>query len=394
MSNSVSNAKIETLIADDLNANKGTKQGQRLIEKSLRELGAGRSILIDKNNRIIAGNKTFENAGLIGLNDVIIVETTGDQLVAVKRMDIDLDSKQGRELAIADNATSKSNIEWDETNINKIVEDWNINQNDWGIDDFEEKIISDENEDNIPEFYHENIVKSGDIIEMNNHRLMCGDTCNISDITLLLNGKKADLIFTDPPYDLEDNYSVNVVSSAKKDTHVFIMNSDKLLIQNIKNNEDYFIKMFFVDFRQARLVSNNQPMTRVDPIAEFCNGKTKFRNIHDGFSTLIECSKIHNNDAKQNHGFNQAKKVELPEIFILHYSEPNELVCDFFGGSGSTLIACEKNNRVCYMNEFEPAHCDIILKRWILYMKEHLKLFEVKINGEILSEEIINKISN
>lgn len=87
--------KIENLVPDDLNANKGTEYGQHLIENSLRKFGAGRSILIDRNNRIIAGNKTIENAANIGLDNVIVVETDGNQIVAVKRKDIDLDSEKG-----------------------------------------------------------------------------------------------------------------------------------------------------------------------------------------------------------------------------------------------------------------------------------------------------------
>lgn len=110
----IKQAKIKDLIQDDRNLNKGTEKGQQLIEKSLREFGAGRSLLLDKNNRIIAGNKTHRNAEAIGMDDVIIVETDGTKLVAVKRTDVDLDSKKGREMALADNATVKVDLEWDE----------------------------------------------------------------------------------------------------------------------------------------------------------------------------------------------------------------------------------------------------------------------------------------
>ena len=128
----MSKIKISDLTPDDKNYNKGTQFGNSLIEKSLRKFGAGRSILLDKNNRIIAGNKTIENAYTIGLEDVLIVETTGNQIVAVKRMDIDLDSKIGRELALADNASAKANIDWD---LENIAEDWTAEQsNEWGID--------------------------------------------------------------------------------------------------------------------------------------------------------------------------------------------------------------------------------------------------------------------
>lgn len=131
----VQETKIEDLIPDNLNANKGTEFGGHLMEKSFRELGAGRSILLDKNNRIIAGNKSTETAASIGLNDVIIVETDGTKLVAVKRMDIDIDTQKGRELALADNATSKVNLQWDEEVIAQIAEQWDVDPSDWGITD-------------------------------------------------------------------------------------------------------------------------------------------------------------------------------------------------------------------------------------------------------------------
>lgn len=134
MDNNIKKAKIQQLVFDNKNMNKGTQFGGSLLEKSLSKFGAGRSILVDKNNRIIAGNKTIENAGTIGLEDVIIVETTGNQIVAVKRTDVDLDTPTGRELALADNATSKANLDWDYDNLEELAEDFNIVPNDWGVD--------------------------------------------------------------------------------------------------------------------------------------------------------------------------------------------------------------------------------------------------------------------
>lgn len=130
----VEQAKLSDLVPDDKNFNRGTQFGQHLIEKSLRELGAGRSILLDKNNRIIAGNKTTENAAAIDMEDVIIVESDGSKLVAVKRTDIDLDSEQGRQLALADNATSAANLDWDEDELQRMQQELdNFNPEDWGV---------------------------------------------------------------------------------------------------------------------------------------------------------------------------------------------------------------------------------------------------------------------
>jgi len=206
-------------------------------------------------------------------------------------------------------------------------------------------------------------IKYGDMFKIGNHFLLCGDATKKEDCEKLMQGLKADMIFTDPPYDLEDDYSHNIFDMAKEDCHIFIMNSDKILIKNVNNGIQWFRKFFAVDFRQARLISNNQPMTRVDLIAEFCKGKTKFNNLRDGFSTLIECAKIHNDNESINFGHKQAKKIDLPANFIKHYSNENEIIIDLFGGSGSTMAACEQLNRNCYIMEFEPENCQIIIDR-------------------------------
>lgn len=129
----IKQGKISDLTPDTLNANKHTQYGMHLMEKSISELGLGRSIIVDKNGKIIGGNATVETAANLGLENVIIIETTGDQLVAVKRMDIDLDSERGRSLALADNATSKVNLDWDADAIQQISEQWDIKPEDWGI---------------------------------------------------------------------------------------------------------------------------------------------------------------------------------------------------------------------------------------------------------------------
>lgn len=130
----INETKITDIIQDDRNLNRGTDDGKEMISKSLRKFGAGRSILIDKNNRIIAGNKTHENAREIGIDDVVVVETDGSKLVAVKRTDIDLDTTAGREMALADNATVKADLQWDMDEMDAIATDFDIEVEDWGIE--------------------------------------------------------------------------------------------------------------------------------------------------------------------------------------------------------------------------------------------------------------------
>jgi hypothetical protein len=126
---------IEDLQQDDKNFNAGTEEGQRMMEKSFSELGAGRSILIDKNGKIIAGNKSQQAAIAAGIKKVRVIETTGDELVAVKRTDVDIDSVEGRKLALADNATQVVNLAWDEVQLEGVRDELEgFNPGEWGVE--------------------------------------------------------------------------------------------------------------------------------------------------------------------------------------------------------------------------------------------------------------------
>lgn len=155
---------IESLVPDNKNFNKGTEYGDRLMDESLRRFGLGRSILIDKNNRIIAGNKTAEKAADIGFSDVVVVEVDGNQLVAVKRKDIDLDSAKGRELALADNATGKANLCFDTDLIMQEAEKFDFDPEDWGVP--MEQPEEEQQEDGKKEISTKLIVECGDVSKL------------------------------------------------------------------------------------------------------------------------------------------------------------------------------------------------------------------------------------
>lgn len=127
--------KVTELKLDEKNANKGTKRGLKVLDNSLRQYGAGRSVLLDKNNKIIAGNKTVERAVDIGIEDVTIIESDGTKLVAVKRTDLDLDSEDGRARALAtyDNRVGQLDLDWDlealkEVDSKIVAELWNSSE--------------------------------------------------------------------------------------------------------------------------------------------------------------------------------------------------------------------------------------------------------------------------
>lgn len=124
-------SKISDLKFDDKNFNKHSAKGMGLLEKSLQQYGGGRSILIDKDNNIIAGNGIIEAAGNVGLEDLQIVESDGTKIIAVKRTDIELNSQIGREMALADNATAAEDLTWDNETIAEVAQEFDFEPGDW-----------------------------------------------------------------------------------------------------------------------------------------------------------------------------------------------------------------------------------------------------------------------
>src|ERR1043165_7204308 len=115
--------RLSDLTPDNHNANRGNERGKEMISASLRAFGAGRSILVDRKGKVIAGNKTLENAADVGLKELIVVPTDGSKLVVVQRTDLDLDADpKARELAVADNRSAEVNLEWDEAELKRLQE--------------------------------------------------------------------------------------------------------------------------------------------------------------------------------------------------------------------------------------------------------------------------------
>lgn len=133
---------IKDLKFDKKNFNKHTEYGMGLLEESLRELGAGRSVLVDKDNNIIAGNGIVESAINAGITETKVVETEGDVLVVVKRNDLELDSHKGRKMAMADNATASVDLDWDDDLLKENFSEDELKR--YGIDLAEDEEIEEE----------------------------------------------------------------------------------------------------------------------------------------------------------------------------------------------------------------------------------------------------------
>ena len=125
---------IKELKFDEHNFNRHNDEGMSLLEKSIKENGLGRSILLDKDNNIVGGNGVTEKAIELGKTKVRIIETDGSELIAVKRTDLTLDSEQGRKMALADNSVAHANLEWNEDELQKAQDEWGLVPEEWGVE--------------------------------------------------------------------------------------------------------------------------------------------------------------------------------------------------------------------------------------------------------------------
>lgn len=390
-SKDIENVKISDLTPDNKNYNKGSEFGNSLIEKSLRKFGAGRSILLDKNNRIIAGNKTIENAASIGLEDIIIVETTGNQIVAVKRTDIDLDSKVGRELALADNASAKASITWDEE---LLLDDFEFQEiKDWGIVPMEVQDLGEAKEDDyeVPETIETDIVL-GDLIEIGDHRLLCGDSTDSEQVAKLMNGEKADMVFTDPPYGVNMNRSGKILNDNLSNDDLFnLINSAFVNSILFSKNCHYYwwigfkgysiMEKCFIDneIKIDNCIVWNKPSIGL--------GKTGYRYKHE---LCIFKGEIKNKSLSDVWDFGRdkaglhptMKPIELISFALKNSSKINDIILDLFLGSGSTIVASHQLKRKCYGMELDPKYCQVIVDR----MRKLDSSLVIKKNGELWTE--------
>ena len=189
-----------TIKFDSRNYRKHGDKNKELINKSLSECGAGRSILIDANDEIIAGNGVYEQAQALNI-PVKVIETDGSELVVVKRTDLDTDDERRKRLAVMDNSASDSS-EFDLELLSMDFEVPDLQEMGIEIPDITVEEEKEVVEDEVPEEV-ETRCKRGDIWQLGEHRLMCGDSTSITDVEKLMDGDKADMVFTDPQYGYE-----------------------------------------------------------------------------------------------------------------------------------------------------------------------------------------------
>ena len=395
----VSRKKLADLTQDSRNANKGTARGAQLIQASLRDYGAGRSILLDKHGRIIAGNKTAENAGAIGLDNVLVVQTEGDQLVAVQRMDLDLEDPKARALSIADNRASEVSLDWDIEVLKELATEIALAPF-FSPDELEKMwpqnaLIGDE--DDAPEVPAEPVTKLGDLHALGEHRLLCGDSTSAADVERLMGGTPCNLMVTDPPYGvkLDQSWRDEALGSRSMGP-----GNKNLVAGDDRADWEAVWRLFAGDV--AYIWHASQFTDLVKGSLERAGFETKQQIIwnksimvmgrgdyhwkHEPCWYAVRKGKPHGwvGDRKQvtvwdaaspNHIMSGSKEertdhpaqkpIVLFEIPLNNHTKAGDACFDPFGGSGSTLIACEKTNRRCFMMELSPAYCDVICQRFL-----------------------------
>jgi site-specific DNA-methyltransferase (adenine-specific) len=355
------------------------------IAESIKQFGFIQPIVLDNNNEIIIGHGRYFASQLLGYEEIpcVFVEN--------------LSEEQVRKLRILDNKLNES--EWDDDLLRLELED--LDFGDFDVDfglDFEEEekeIIEDE----APEVDEEAepICKLGDIWQLGRHRLMCGDSTKQEDVAKLMNGNKADLLITDPPYNVEivgGNHSESPNERKKKGNktikndkmdndsfYVFLFDAFTNAYNELKDGASFYcwyaskevvnfhtsiessgfsVKQELIWNKNSLVMGRQDYQWKHEP----CLYGWKETNSHIWYGDRKQTTVIDWDRPTKSELHPTMKPVGLFDYQIKNSSKVGDIILDLFGGSGTTIMACEQNNRKAYVIEFDPKYCDVIIKRW------------------------------
>jgi DNA modification methylase len=374
------------------------------IASSIKEFGFTNPILIDETNGIIAGHGRLLAAQLLKIKSVPCIRLGY------------LSESQKRAYVIADNKLAL-NAGWDDELLSLELRDLQLNDFDLSLTGFNEdelaKLLVEAVEgqtdpDDVPEVQETAITVLGDIWTLGNHRLMCGDSTSIDTVEKLMDGQKANMVFTDPPYGVE--YQSNMrIKSEKFDV---IKNDDKFLdispiIEMFSNGWVFVWTSWKVQNKWINLFEDFGYPTNIVIWHKHGGG---IGDLKRTFSSDYEVALVWhrgaelcgkrigsvwsiNKDAALKYIHPTQKPVSLSEEAIDKTTKINSLILDLFGGSGSTLIGAEKTNRKSYLMELDPKYCDLIIRRWQNFTGRKAVHIETEKTFEEMSDERSNSSS-
>ena len=378
----ITHIKTNILIPYINNSRTHSTEQVKQIAASIKEFGFTNPVLIDDKNMIIAGHGRLQAAEKLNMDKVPCIILHG------------LTDAQKKAYVIADNKLAL-NAGWDEAMLaNEIANlqelDYNIDLLGFSADEINEivqahaePITGLTDEDDCPDIPESPVTIEGDIWTLGNHRLMCGDSTMIDQVERLMNNNKADVLFTDPPY--------NIDFKPQRGTH------DKILNDSMDSNK---FKEFLND-----VLTNAFSIQKKDTYSFIWCGWSTIRDFHNAIENIYEIKSL-NIWVKNNFGIGYYTRPKYEPFFLclngnpkkpikapadvweydkvsktLHSCEKpvgliknifdifdlGKIVYEPFGGSGSTLLTCEKTNRICYTMELDPKYIDVIIKRWEQY---------------------------
>ena len=348
-----------------------------------------RPIVVNQDMIILGGNMRYKACKEAGLKEVPIIVT-------------DLTEEQQREFLIKDNT---SGGEWD---FEMLMNEWDVEQlEDWGLDipiDLSvEELEAEEDEFDVPEGGIETDIVLGDLFEIGEHRLLCGDSTCSDSVAKLMNGQKANMVFTDPPYNAAFNgrsgkFDVIENDDLSKDDFLTFINEFINTLELFKCSEMYVCCDWRMYLNVGNLFNHNQLIVWNKDIP--CMGKG-YRNKHEFIMYFGELKSttetnvweevaIQSGASKDDSGNGwfqggnkqlrihpTQKPISIPSRAIANSSKEESLVLDLFLGSGSTMVASHQLNRKCYGMELDPKYCQVIIDR----MKKLDPTLIIKRNG-------------
>jgi len=366
--------QIETIKLDPSNPRSITKEAFESLKQSITDFPEMQSVkpLVVADGYALAGNMRLLAYKDLGYRELHVLDVS--EWSQAKR----------------DEFMIKDNTHYGTWDYDALANEWdNLPLTDWGLDVWEpevEELKGLTDEDEVPEAPQEPITKLGDVWILGKHRVMCGDSTSKKAVEILMDGEKADMVFTDPPYgvDYDGGHAVKGVRREKlKNDGTADIYKDTISIMYRYSKKDTPLYLWYSDSKSLSVLSavlsagyeirNNiiwnknvaqfgaigaQYKTKHEPCL-YCYKKGQKSNW-TGPNNEVSVWDIDRNSKNEHHP--TQKPIALAERCIKNHKV--DTVLDLFLGSGSTLIACEKTNRKCYGMELDPKYCDVIVKRW------------------------------
>ena len=392
----ITSRRVDDLIPYARNARTHSPEQVAQIAASIREFGWTNPVLVDGENGIIAGHGRVLAARKLSLDEVPVIELAH------------MSETQKRAYIIADNKLAEQ-AGWDAELLALELGELQADGFDLDLLGFDESELGDlleldpkaglTDDDAAPELQDAPVSQPGDVWRLGNHRVMCGDSLSLDDVAQLMDGHKADLIVTDPPYNvayeggtadkltikndsmsgeafyrfLLDAYTA-MFASAKDGSGIYVFHADSEGVNFRKALTDAGFKLAqcCVWVKQSLVLGRQDYHWQHEPVLY----GWKPTGAHRWYSDRKQSTVWNFDRPSRNDVHPTMKPVSLIEYPVTNSSRGGDLVLDVFGGSGSTLIACEKTGRHARLMELDPRYCDVIVRRWQDFTGQQAKLGE------------------